>query len=104
MTSPSICSAIAVGGYLGSTLRNGEGSAISPALFCGPVGAVRISVKFKIQLPVALFRLGMLTFSEYTLRRAKIASGFAPGARAAKLGGPLRTDGSAVSRAASARE
>src|SRR5215467_12729334 len=104
MTSPSMFSAIAFGGYLGSTLRNGEGSAISPpAMLGGPVGAARISAKFRIQLPVALLRFGMLTFIEYTRRRAKMASGLASGASARKSGGPLSTAG-ASPRAASARE
>src|SRR5207302_5393662 len=104
ITSPSTCSAASVGGYFGSTFRNGDGSAISAAeLVCGPVGGVRISEKFRIQLPVALFRFGMFTFIEYTRRRAKMASGFAFGASAAKFGGVVRA-GSSGTLLASARE
>src|SRR4029434_7947442 len=98
-----MCSATAVGGYLGSTLCSGAGSAISWELFtCGADVGVRIAEKFRIQLPVALFRFGMFTFIEYTRRRAKIASGFASGASAAKFGGAVRAGG--ASGAASERE
>src|SRR5580693_1533519 len=56
----------------------------------------RSSEKFRIQLPVALLRLGMLTSMVYIFFVAKICSGFAPGASAAKFGGPVRSVASVI--------
>src|SRR5437016_4451114 len=91
ITSPSTRSLTSDGGYFGSTFFNGTGPARSPDVTRGASGLLRSSLKFRIQLPVELFRLGMLTFKLYTRFVEKITSGFAPAGRAAKFGGPTRS-------------
>src|SRR5579875_2213186 len=56
-TSPSTPASISQGGYLGSTLRIGSGGSRCPATSGRPAS----SKNFRIQLPAALVRLGMLT-------------------------------------------
>src|SRR6185295_3037008 len=62
ITSPSTRSLTSDGGYFGSTFFNGTGPARSADVTRGASGLLRSSLKFRIQLPVELFRLGMLTF------------------------------------------
>src|SRR5438874_11700721 len=80
-----------VGGYFGSTLRIGEGPDRSEEGTRGASALVRSSVKFKIQLPVALFKFGMSICILYIFLEAKISSGFAPGGSAVKFGGAVLT-------------
>src|SRR5882724_2426505 len=56
-----------------------------------------------IQLPVALLKLGMLTFIAYTRRREKICSGGEPGGSKAKFGGPVLTGSSSTAAFGSGR-
>src|SRR6202790_3826165 len=96
MTSPSTCSLISVGGYLGSLFLIGVGPERSADVTRGAELDERSSEKFRIQLPVALLRLGMLTSMVYIFFAPKTCSGFAPGASAAKFGGPVRSGASAI--------
>src|SRR5713101_4956960 len=102
-TSPSTRSLTRVGGYLGSTFFSGIGPDRSPEAKREPSALLRSSEKFKIQLPVALFKFGMFTRSWYTLFEAKIISGFAPGGKEAKSGGPVRSATSSLSPFGSGR-
>src|SRR6202140_3248757 len=85
-----------VGGYLGSPFLTGDGPERSAGVTCGAELDERSSEKFKIQLPVALLRLGMLTSMVYIFFAAKTCSGFAPGGSAAKFGGPVRSGASSI--------
>src|SRR5256714_14715587 len=98
-TSPCTRSLIKVGGYFGSTFLTGTGpdNSANGEVKRELLESVCNSEKFRIQLPVELFRLGMFTFKVYTFFDAKIVSGFAPGGSAAKSGGPVRSATSSLS-------
>src|ERR1700682_5687542 len=81
----------------------GDGPERSASVTCGPKLDERSSEKFRIQLPVALLRLGILTSMVYIFFAAKICSGFAPGGSAAKFGGPVRSGTSSLLTRGSAR-
>src|SRR5260370_20982473 len=102
-TSPSTRSLTRVGGYFGSTFFSGTGPDKSPEAMRGPSALPRSSEKLRIQLPVALFKLGMFTKSVYTFFDAKIISGLAPGGNEAKSGGPVRSATSSLSPLGSGR-
>src|SRR5437660_9585656 len=88
-TSPSTRSLIRVGGYFGSIFLRGAGAETPEEVSRGLSEFTRSSEKFRIQLPVALFRLGIFTSILYIFFEAKICSGSAPVGSAAKFGGPI---------------